>query len=260
MPQETRYYVPKLQAVKNIVADPERYGIDLVEVPNQPYFTAVTTDRHMDVKVAAKLAGVSLSEFVSLNPGYSRPVIRADGTQTLLVPADRANAFIANLENHDEPLASWHTYTLKSGDRLDRVAARHGISLAQLRQVNSIAPNRKLRPGSTLLVPAAGTAEVNLPDLPAPPVASPKAAEKTARYASAARKTGRKTGAKRVAYVVPARKAYATPTGKVVHAAPGKRVAHGAPPKKIVAKKQTVAARRAKPPATRRIVLAQKSR
>ena len=77
MPNETRYYIPKLQAVKNIIANPAQYGIELAEVPNQPYFVAVTTTKHIDVKLAAKLADVPLDEFVSLNPGYSRPVIKA---------------------------------------------------------------------------------------------------------------------------------------------------------------------------------------
>jgi membrane-bound lytic murein transglycosylase D len=211
MPRETQYYVPKLQAVKNIVADPARYGIDLLEVPNQPYFTTVTTDRHMDVKVAAKLAGVSLNEFVSLNPAYSRPVIRANGAQTLLLPADRASAFLANLENCDEPLASWHTYTLKNGDRLDRVAAKYRISVAQLKQVNSITPTRKVGPGSTLLVPAVASADVHLPDLPAPPVATPRPpkGQKGTKYAAVP-----KTGGKKVVRGASARSVAKSPANK----------------------------------------------
>ena len=64
----------------------------------------MTTTRHIDVKLAAKLADMPLEEFLSLNPGYSRPVIRANSEQTLLLPADKAETFRANLENH-EPAA-----------------------------------------------------------------------------------------------------------------------------------------------------------
>jgi membrane-bound lytic murein transglycosylase D len=96
MPAETRYYFPRLQAVKDIVANPAQYGITLEEIPNRPYFTTVTTNRHIDMRLAAKLADTPLDEFMSLNPGYSRPVIRANSEQTLLVPLDKADIFRSN--------------------------------------------------------------------------------------------------------------------------------------------------------------------
>ena len=184
MPNETRYYIPKLQAVKNIIANPAQYGIELDDVPNQPYFVAVTTTKHIDVKLAARLADVPLEEFVSLNPGYSRPVIRANREQTLLLPAAKAGTFHANLENHGEPLVSWQAYTLKSGDNIDRVAARHHISVAQLKHVNGVNARRRIGPGSTLLVPAGASATPHLPDLPAPQITIAKAPKKSAKHAA----------------------------------------------------------------------------
>ncbi|MEK7875404.1 MAG: transglycosylase SLT domain-containing protein [Pseudomonadota bacterium] len=190
MPLETRYYIPKLQAVKNLIANPAQYGIELAEVPNQPYFIAVTTTKHIDVKLAARLADVPIEEFVSLNPGHNRPVIRADGTRSLLLPAGKAATFRSNLENHDQPLVSWQTYKLKSGESIDRVAARHHISVAQLKQVNSITGKRRIGPGSTLLVPGGVGAVPHLPDLPAPQIAAAKAPKKTGKSAHATRKGG----------------------------------------------------------------------
>ena len=190
MPNETRYYIPKLQAVKNIVADPAQYGIELAEVPNQPYFVAVTTTKHIDVKLAARLADVPLEEFVSLNPGYSRPVIRANSEQTLLVPADKADTFRVNLENNSQPLVSWQAYKLKPGESMDRIASRHGISVAQLKQVNGISGKRRVGTGATLLVPASGNAAPHLPDLPAPPVTGARTPKKSGKYTQAARKGG----------------------------------------------------------------------
>ena len=188
MPLETRYYIPKLQAVKNIIANPAQFGIELAEVPNQPYFVAVTTTRHIDIKLAAKLAEVPIEEFVSLNPAYSRPVIRASGEQKLLLPAGKADAFVSNLQNHGQPLVSWQAYTLKSGESIDRVAARHRISVAQLKQVNSITGKRRIAAGSTLLVPGGTSATPHLPDLPAPRVAVAKAPKKAGKSAQASRK------------------------------------------------------------------------
>ena len=190
MPAETRYYIPKLQAVKNIIANPAQYGIELAKIPNQPYFVAVTTTKHIDVKLAARLADVPVEEFVSLNPAYSRPVIRASGEQTLLLPTEKADIFRSNLENHEQPLVSWRTYKLKAGDSIIGVAARHGISVAQLRQVNGIGGKRSVGAGSTLLVPGRATATPHLPDLPAPQIAVAKPPKKAGKSAHASRKGG----------------------------------------------------------------------
>lgn len=189
MPAETRHYMPKLQAVKNIIANPSQYGVDLSEVPNQPYFVEVPTTKHIDVKVAAKLAGMSVEEFQQLNAGNSRPVIKADGERVLLVPADKADTFRANMENHDEPLVSWQAYKLKPGESLERVAARHNISVAQLRHVNGITGKRSAAPGSTVLVPGAASAAPYLPDLPAPALPVMKAQKKSGKHV-ASRKGG----------------------------------------------------------------------
>jgi membrane-bound lytic murein transglycosylase D len=199
MPAETRYYMPKLQAVKNIVANPAQFGIDLAEVPNQPYFVAVTTTKHIDVKLAAKFADMPVDEFLSLNPGNSRPVIKADGERVLLFPAEKADMFRANLESHDAPLVSWQAYKLKAGETMDRVAARYGISVAQLKQVNGIAPKRSVASGATLLVPSGGSASPNLPDLPAPKVTVAKAPKKTAKTARSASRKGKSAKASTVA-------------------------------------------------------------
>ena len=169
MPTETRYYVPKLQALKNIIANPHSFGVDLEPVPNTPYFVTVEKTRDMDVRLAAKLADMPLAEFLALNPGHNRPVIVANGTPGLVLPADRAKVFLANLEGHDQPLVSWNTYTLKPGDKLDHIASRNGISLARLKQVNGIGRRTKVGPGYQLVLPLKGASLEPLPAMFQPP-------------------------------------------------------------------------------------------
>lgn len=160
MPGETRYYVPKLQALKNIVAHPELYGFHLAPIPNQPYFETVMKPDRLDVAVAARMAGISVEEFVSLNPAYHRPVMNGDQAGPLVLPADKVNTYLANLERYeaqDIPLSNWLTYTLKKGDTLPKVAAQYKISVARLQQINGITPRVKVTPGFNLLVPRPGS-------------------------------------------------------------------------------------------------------
>ncbi|MBP9714030.1 MAG: transglycosylase SLT domain-containing protein, partial [Sterolibacterium sp.] len=156
MPAETRQYVPKLQALKNIIANPKLFGIKIDPIPNQPYFDTVGKTVSMDIDVAARLAEVPLNEFLALNPSYNRPVMPGGTGSPIILPADKVQTFLTNLERHEadeKPLSNWTTYTLKRGERLDKVAARYGMSLARLKQINSIGPRVHIHAGNRLLVP-----------------------------------------------------------------------------------------------------------
>lgn len=156
LPAETRNYVPRLLAVKNIVTNPNRYGLKIASIPNRPYFIAVPTPQKMDVKVAAELADISVSEFNNLNPAHKRSVISKTDTHILL-PADKADSFINKVNNYDKPLLSWQTYTVRRGDHLSTIAPKFGISVAELKQANGLgAIKRPLPHGYTLLVPTTG--------------------------------------------------------------------------------------------------------
>jgi membrane-bound lytic murein transglycosylase D len=160
MPGETRYYVPKLQALKNIIANPELYGFKLAPISNQPYFDTVTKPERIDVAVAARLAGITVDEFVALNPAYNRPVMNGDQAGPLVLPADKVKTFLSNLERYeaeDKPLSNWQTYKLKRGDKLATVAAKYKISVARLQQINGINGRVKVGTGFNLLVPVAGS-------------------------------------------------------------------------------------------------------
>lgn len=160
LPDETRNYVPKLQALKNIVAQPEVYGFYLKPIPNQPYFETVMKPERIDVAVAARLADISVEEFVAINPAYHRPVINGHQAGPLLLPTDKVDVFQANLERYiaeGKPLTNWLTYRLKKGESLASVATRHRISLKRLKQINGITRRVKVRPGFSLLVPRPGS-------------------------------------------------------------------------------------------------------
>lgn len=154
MPAETQNYVPKLQAVKNIVADPLRYRLALGDVPDAPFFTVVKTTKKMDVKRAAELAELPLDDFLALNPQHNRPVIAGADEYAILLPIDNAELFAAKLELIDQPLVSWQAYRLKPNETLPQVAAKYAMSAETLGAVNGIGPRARVPAGHTLLVPS----------------------------------------------------------------------------------------------------------
>jgi len=173
MPAETRNYLPKLQALKNIVANPAPFGIQLEPIPNQPYFATTTRLRDIDVQLAAKLAEMSVEEFIALNPGFSRPLIRASVTPRIVLPADKIEVFHENLARLDQKsLVSWKTYNAGKGETFESIAKKFGITVGQLKEVNGVAPRTRGVPG-LLVVPINATAASGMRKLPimyAPPI------------------------------------------------------------------------------------------
>lgn len=154
MPAETRNYVPKLIAVKNIIANPARFGLTLAHVPNEPYFEVVTVRRHIDVARAAQFADMSLEEFRFLNPAHNKRVINTHSAETIVLPKQKVAGFMANMSRHDDkPLVSMKTHNVRAGELPETIAAQYNISVAELNQLNGIGARRRITTGQTLIVP-----------------------------------------------------------------------------------------------------------
>ncbi|MCB1973294.1 MAG: transglycosylase SLT domain-containing protein, partial [Burkholderiaceae bacterium] len=158
LPGETRMYVPKLQAVKNIVAHPDAYGTELPLIENHPYFQTVDISHDIDVALAARLAGVREEDFKALNPSLHRPVILAAGTPQILLPWDNAKVFERNFEAYNQgQYASWTVWTLPSTMSTAEAARRVAMAESDLRTINGIPPRMLIKAGSALIVPRSTT-------------------------------------------------------------------------------------------------------
>ena len=163
MPMETKFYVPKLQAIKNIVARPQAFGSDLPKIENHPYFQTVTIRRDIDVTLAAKLAEVPLDDFKALNPSLNKPIIMAAGTPQILLPWDSAEVFQQNLDRFvGSRLATWTVWLAPRTLRVAEAAKQTGMSEAQMREINNIPKGMLIKPGSALLVPRTNSAQLDV--------------------------------------------------------------------------------------------------
>ncbi|MDI1298200.1 transglycosylase SLT domain-containing protein [Methylotenera sp.] len=162
LPAETKNYVPKLQAIKNLMTNPENYGLKIQTIANTPYFAKVSAPAQIDAHLAAKLAEISDDEFLALNPSNKRPVITSNGEKhELLLPILSAQTFRNNLAGYDKPLVSWRTYLAKRGERMESIASKFGMQLSQLRIVNNLPSQNKIKNSATILVPNGNKTDFN---------------------------------------------------------------------------------------------------
>ena len=164
MPDETRNYYPKLQAVKNIVLRPDAFAITLPTLRNHPYFVSVGLKNDIDTDLAARLAGLPLAEFKQLNPQMNKPVILASVTPQVLLPYDNANRFVHALGQHRGGLASLTAWKAPKTLRPAQAASLVGMSEARLRELNNIPKGMVVKAGSTLLVARSAQRTADVPE------------------------------------------------------------------------------------------------
>ena len=162
MPEETRNYVPKFQAMKNIVLRPHEFSLTLAPLENHPFFVSVPITQDIDVALVTRLSGVTQEQFHQLNPQLNKPVILAAGTPQVLLPYDNANLFVRGLEAHRGPKATWTAWQAPRTLQPAQAAKLVGMSEDELREVNRIPPRMLVKAGSTLLVPRAAHSTANV--------------------------------------------------------------------------------------------------
>jgi membrane-bound lytic murein transglycosylase D len=153
LPAETRAYVPKLLAMKRLMAEPERYGLAFAPIPNEPYFAVIDTESQIDLKIAARLAGTSYDDLVALNPGYNRWATDPAGPHRMLVPIDDADAFESALKAlGPDDRVRYIEHEVEKRETLPSIAKRYGTSAAVLEKVNDLAGMR-VTVGQSLKIP-----------------------------------------------------------------------------------------------------------
>ncbi len=154
LPKETKNYVPKLFAMKNIIGNPRKYGLNLPKIKNQPYFEYVEINKNIDTQLVTRLAEISIEEFQLLNPQHKRPVINVkNAPQKINLPCQNIHIFNYNFHNYDKPLSNWNAYKPKKKESVAQVAKKFGIDRKILIQVNRLGRRKSFRRNSTILIP-----------------------------------------------------------------------------------------------------------
>lgn len=157
MPDETRNYVPKLLAVRNIIANPQSFGISIGDIDNKPYFQAVEPDRPIDNEAIARLAGITQSELLALNPAFNVPAFIPKNKRKLLLPTANAQTFQRNYRAaNPDSLFSWEIYTPPVQTAVSDISSATGMSVADIKRLNSLNGNL-VKAGHSILIAKTGT-------------------------------------------------------------------------------------------------------
>ncbi len=157
---ETRQYVPKLLAIRRIVADPRAYGLQFAPIPNRPYFDVVEPGRQVHIGNAAEVAGVSQDDMFALNPAYNRQTTPPQGPHRLLLPVERAEVLRQAMLVPDNGTRLWSAsvpepqgrHFVARGETLSSIARHYGVSVADLMAANDMRGSTIIA-GQRLVIP-----------------------------------------------------------------------------------------------------------
>ena len=149
---ETRQYVPRLYALAQLVLHAAADAQALPAVDNSPYYLAIPITQDLDVAAAAKMAGMSVGEFRTLNPQHKKPVIVAAVSGHVFVPTDKAERFTLALRASGQQ-SSWQLVKLGKRSSIEALAKTYGATPEQLRSANGIPAGKLVLAQSSILVP-----------------------------------------------------------------------------------------------------------
>jgi membrane-bound lytic murein transglycosylase D len=153
LPQETRNYVPSILAIAEIVANPEKYDLELTPIPNQPYFSVVDIGEQLDLATAASLADLTIDEIYTLNPGFNYWATDPDGPHYLVIPVAKKQQFVQGLSSiPKEQRVSFNRHVIKPGESLGQIATQFKTSIAAIKETNKLSGDL-IRVGQSLLIP-----------------------------------------------------------------------------------------------------------
>ncbi|WP_159738127.1 lytic transglycosylase [Vibrio atypicus] len=158
LPKETSGYVPKLLALADIIANQDKYGIDIPAIANKPVVTLVDPNEQLDLAIAAKYAGISVKELQGLNPAYNQWSTAPEGPHQLLIPTQSVDSFKYQVEKNRGKGMKLVRYKVKSGDSISVLANRYNTTTKVIQRANGM-NNYNIRVGQYLLIPASAQDE-----------------------------------------------------------------------------------------------------
>ena len=168
LPRETRQYVPRLLAFKEIFRNPRHFRVQLRGIPNTTALTQIQVNKPVDLKKAALVAGLPANTLSSINSSFLHGITTPRHSNRILLPrqyAGRLNQVIQKLppaaDVHNKPARKSYKkrsrrgryvyHKVRRGDNLYRIARKHGTTVKRIKRLNKLRGN-KIKPGKRLKV------------------------------------------------------------------------------------------------------------
>ena len=153
LPSQTKNYVPKYIALRELILNSEKYG---VKMPNIPYDSVVEK-----VNISGQVEILALSEFLDIKPellyklnaGYTKWASAPKDESIFYIPKDKYFLFTSETNPFSKINdINWISHIVKRGDNLWDLSVKYDTEVKIIKEINYL-DNNLLSINDTLLIP-----------------------------------------------------------------------------------------------------------
>jgi len=178
LPRETKQYVPRLLAFKEIFRNPRAFRVRLRGIPNTHALAQIRVNKPVNLRKAAAHAGLPADTLTTLNPSYLHGITTPRFSNRIILPKQHAGRLTHAIQRlpaaadvhykraryaYSSPKKRYKkrrsrgkgrryvTHKVRRGDNLYRIALKHGTTVKKIKRLNKMRSN-KIWPGKRLKI------------------------------------------------------------------------------------------------------------
>jgi membrane-bound lytic murein transglycosylase D len=153
VPVQTKNYVPKYIALKELIFNSDSYGIKLPQIPYEPVVKKISIPGQVEVLTLSEYLDIKPELLYKLNAGYTKWASAPEDESVFYIPSEKYILF----EDEDNPFKNsnqinWISHVVQSGDSLWSLASKYDTEVKIIKKINYL-NNDLLSINDTLLIP-----------------------------------------------------------------------------------------------------------
>ena len=157
LPLQTRNYVPKYLALRELIFNSEEYGLKMPKIPYDSVVEKIIIDGQVEILALSEFLEIKPELLYKLNAGYTKWASAPKDKSIFYIPKEKYTQFVSQ----DNPFnnvsnINWITHTVKRGDNLWDLSIKFDTEVNIIKEVNYL-NNDILSINDTLLIPLSKT-------------------------------------------------------------------------------------------------------
>ena len=161
LPTQTKNYVPKYIALRELILNPEKYGITLPNIPYDSVVQKITIPGQVEILALSEYLEIKPELLYKLNAGYTKWASAPKDESIFFIPKEKYFLFSSekNPFNKTNDI-NWISHTVNKGDNLWDLAIKYDTEVDVIKEVNYL-NNDLLSINDNLLIPLGKTKSNN---------------------------------------------------------------------------------------------------